>query len=246
MFNISLAIFAGLSIILHFGLSIIAKLFITDNDKMLTESFSEGISNPFYIWLFIVIMYISLINFFYADIAGGYIKNLAGQVRNKRDLLFSKLIAGVIHNLVFLVVGVVSNIICIVILSTSGLIEMKDDENIFAAVITLLLVWMLSAAIAAMLLFITNAVKNKTFATVAAVFFATGALGLVYMGVNSAVSNIFKTSNFDLANYMPDTLIGSVNVAANTSVIVPVIVSIAFTVVFTALSIVVFNSRDVK
>ena len=71
-------------------------------------------------------------------------------------------------------------------------------------------------------------------------------MGLVYGGINAAVSGIFKVEGFDLSMYMPDSLLSSVNVTDNTGVINAVIVSAAFIAVFTALTVKVFNTKDIK
>lgn len=73
-----------------------------------------------------------------------------------------------------------------------------------------------------------------------------GQLGLVYMGLSSAVTNIFKTEGFNLAMYMPDGLMGVVNVSANTGVLNTVIVSVVCIALFFALTIRIFNTRDIK
>ena len=57
---------------------------------------------------------------------------------------------------------------------------------------------------------------------------------------------MFKLGNFSVANYAPDQLINSVNVARNVAVANSVIASIVCTAVFLSLTVKVFNSRDVK
>ena len=74
----------------------------------------------------------------------------------------------------------------------------------------------------------------------------TGALGLAYLGLNTAISNIFHIQGFDLAMYMPDSLMNSVNVGANTAIINAIVVSLVCIFIFMALTVKVFKSRDVK
>ena len=48
-------------------------------------------------------------------------------------------------------------------------------------------------AISAILIFVTNGVKNKVLATVIGVIIGTGSLSLAYMGLSVAIDNIFHT-----------------------------------------------------
>ena len=191
-------------------------------------------------------LFTSLISFSYADIAGGYIKNLAGQLPHKSSLIYSKFMVIGIHNFIFLAVGSLTNALGNLAMSATGMLQLTDDGKIGAAIMTILLKWLLSMAIAAILLFVTNGVKNKVLATVIGVILGTGTMSLAYMGLNTAISNIFHTQSFDLGMYMPDALFNSVNVGANVAVINAIVVSLVFIVLFMALTVKVFKSRDVK
>ena len=130
--------------------------------------------------------------------------------------------------------------------SAFGTYTIEADPLIINGVLTLLLKWLLSMAICSILLLLTTGVRNKTLAAIVGVIFGTGTLGLVYMGLSSAVTNIFKTEGFNLAMYMPDGLMGVVNVSANTGVLNTVIVSAVCIALFFALTIRIFNTRDIK
>ena len=101
-------------------------------------------------------------------------------------------------------------------------------------------------AISAILMFFTTAVKNKTVATVIGVILGTGALGMVYFGLNQAIENIFHVENVEIESYAPDQLINSVNAGANIAVVNAIVVAVVCTVLFLVLTVKVFNSRDVK
>ncbi|MBQ2358661.1 MAG: hypothetical protein II395_07965, partial [Ruminococcus sp.] len=149
-------------------------------------------------------------------------------------------------NFIFLAVGSLTNALGNLAMSATGMLQLTDDGKIGAAIMTILLKWLLSMAIAAILLFVTNGVKNKVLATVIGVILGTGTMSLAYMGLNTAISNIFHTQSFDLDMYMPDALFNSVNVGANVAVINAIVVSLVFIVLFMALTVKVFKSRDVK
>lgn len=245
MFYITLIIVSAFNILLNFALVSVAKLFMS-SQAVKPTTFSDIITTPFFIPLLIILMFASVIAFFYADISGGFIKNIAGQLPRKSYLIVSKFIVGSIHNLIFMVAGVLSYLLGCLGLSAMGMITLTDDGNILAAVMTLLLKWLLSVAITSILLFVSNGIQNKVLASVIGVIIGTGSLGLAYMGLNTAIDGIFHSENFDIGSFMPDTLLGNVNVAANTAVLNALIVSLVCIAVFLALTVKVFNSRDVK
>lgn len=245
MFYIMMSVVAAFNIISTVVVNVASKIFL-NGEVTQTTVLSDAVCSPFVLPILIVLMFISLVSFSYADIVGGYIKNLAGQLPNKSQLIYSKFAVIGIHNLIFLVVGSLANVLGVLIMSGAGMLTLLDDGKVFAAIITLLLKWLLSMAISAILLFVTNGVKNKVLASVTGVIIGTGTLGLAYMGLNTAISHIFHTEGFDIGMYMPDTLMNSVNVGANTAVINAIIVSLVCIVIFMALTVKVFNSLDVK
>lgn len=245
MFLITVSVVAVFNILLTVGLAVLVKLFGAGQEVAPTV-FSDVLANPFVLPLFSILMFASLISFSYADIAGGYIKNLAGQLPHKSSMIYSKFIVIGIHNFIFLAVGSLSNVLGNLAMSATGMLQMTDDGKIMAAIATLLLKWLLSMAITAILMFVTNGIKNKIFATVIGVIIGAGALGLAYLGLNAAISNIFHTQGFDLNLYMPDALLNSVNVGANIAVINAIVVSLVCIVLFMALTVKAFKSRDVK
>lgn len=245
MFLITVSVVAVFNILLTVGLAVLVKLFGAGQEVAPTV-FSDVLANPFVLPLFSILMFASLISFSYADIAGGYIKNLAGQLPHKSSLIYSKFMVIGIHNFIFLAVGSLTNALGNLAMSATGMLQLTDDGKIGAAIMTILLKWLLSMAIAAILLFVTNGVKNKVLATVIGVILGTGTMSLAYMGLNTAISNIFHTQSFDLGMYMPDALFNSVNVGANVAVINAIVVSLVFIVLFMALTVKVFKSRDVK
>ena len=246
MFVISMIIVAGLNLVTGCGFTYLVRLF-TKTTELTKVDLSDLITTPFVGSLFVIALFVSLINFSFADIANGYIKNIAGQVRHRRDVVVSKFVVIGLHNIIFMLVGVLSHILGYVILKFTGAVELRIDENIVAAIVTLILKWMLVMSISAILMFFTNGIRNKTLAVVTGVIIGTGALGLAYVGLNVAVNNIFKMDNFDIADFMPDSLMKSIDYAgANLAFINAIVVSIVVTLVFMGLTIKVFNSRDVK
>lgn len=244
MFFISLSVVAAFNIILNIVFTLLSKVFVPAENA--TVLLSNAIATPFYLSFFMILMFASVVTFSYADIANGYIKNIAGQLPNKGILIVSKFIVIGIHNLIFLVAGSLTNLMGYFILSAMGMIHLIDDGQIAAAIMTLLLKWLLSLAISTILLFVTNGIKNKVLASIVGVIVGTGSLGLAYMGLNMAIANVFHAEGFNLADYMPDSLMNTVSVPANTAVVNAIIVSVVCIAIFLTLTVKVFNSRDVK
>ena len=244
-FIIAVSVVAVFNILSTVAMTLLSNMFSADQ-TVTQEVLSHAVSAPFYLSLLSILMFVSLISFSYADFAGGYIKNLAGQLPHKSSLIFSKFAVIGVHNLIFIAVGSASNVLANLTMSATGMLRITDDGKLGAAFLTLLLKWLVSMAIAAILLFITNGVRNKILATVVGVILGTGALGLAYFGLNTAVANIFHTEGFDLNMYMPDSLMNNVNVGANIAVVNAIVVSLVCIVLFTVLTVKVFKSRDIK
>lgn len=238
MFIILALITFGIGLAFSAGVPIIMKAF---GASVSTTMLSEAIGTPFSFGLLMIPMFISAIGFLYADFAGGYIKNFAGQAGSRGQIVASKFIVLGIHNLIFFILGSLSSVLGVAMAGT-----LVIDGNIFAGVGTLLLKWLLSMAICSILMFFAVGIKNKTLATIIGVIFATGALNLAYMGISTGVTYLFKIEDFALGDYLPDALMGSVNAGANTLVINAVLVGLIFTVAFVTLTYFTFKKRDIK
>ena len=245
LFYVTMGITAFLNMVIMTAIPLITKMFAPEAEASVTK-LSDILANPFAIPWMLIAVYISMVSFSYADMANGYIKNIAGQIPRKSDTVVSKFVVIGVHNLVFFAVSALSMVLGNVIGSAFGTFTIEADSMIMNGILTLLLKWLLSMAICSILLLLTTGVRNKTLAAIVGVVFGTNTMALVYMGLNTAVANIFKTESFNLAMYMPDGLMGAVNVTAGTGVINAIVVSVVCISVFFALTIKVFNSRDIK
>lgn len=244
VFYLTMGIVAVLNIAILTAVPMIVKLFTQGETSVV--NLSDILVNPFFISWSIIAMYISVVSYFYADMANGYVKNIAGQIHRRSDTVFSKLAVIGVHNLIFIAVGALSIVIGNLIGSTFGTYTIAFDGQVLSGVLTLLLKWLLSMAVCSILLLMTTGVRNKTLATIIGVILGTNTLGLVYFGLDTAVANIFHTTGFSMSMYMPDSLIEKVNVAANTGIINAVVVSLVCIAVFMMLTVRVFNRRDIK
>ncbi|MBQ5640272.1 MAG: hypothetical protein IIV05_00550 [Ruminococcus sp.] len=245
MFFISLAVIGVFNLLLNVGFTAAARFFVP-TEVMPPATLTSSIVSPFYLPFFIILMFASLVSFSYADIANGYIKNIAGQLPHKSSTIISKFIVIGLHNLLFLAVGSLTNTLGNLMLSGMGMIHFVNDGMALQAILTLLLKWMLSMALASILMFVTIGIKNKILASIVGVIIGTGSLGLAYMGLSTAADTVFRTDGFDLGEFMPDTLFNAVSVGTNTAVINAVIVSLVCIAIFMTLTVKVFDRSDVK
>ena len=209
--------------------------------QMTATDLSSLLASPFALGLLMIPVFISAASFLYLDFSGGYIKNIAGQLSDRGSLVFAKFLMIGVHNLIFFVAAAISAVLASAV--TSGVIM---DEAIGGGVLTLLLKWLLSLSLCTVLMFFAVGLRNKTLAIIMAVVFSTGSLSLLYMGINTGISALFKVDNIDVGNYLPDALMNSVNAISGELVVNAIIVAVVFIGLFLWLSYMTFKKRDVK
>ena len=248
VFWISLLIFSGLQFILNF----FNGMFANYNAETIADAahksyewhtfnspITEVIETPI-LSLFIIVLFISIVSFCHADQANGYIKNIAGQVGDRGKIVFSKFIIIGLHNLIFFAAGALSNVLGSLIAGV-----LVNEGNVFLAILTLLIKWLLSMAVSSILLFFTVGIRNKSLGIITAVVFGANVFSLMYMGLGMAVENIFHVS-VNIGDFMPDSLMGAVSVGNNELVVNGLVVSAVFIAAFLILTYIVFKKRDVK
>lgn len=240
LFLALLCICAVLNAALAAGGPLLTKFFSPKQD--FHSDLSAVLASPFYLGLLMVFLFVSAVSFLYQDFSDGYIKNIAGQVSNRSSIVFAKFIALAVHNMIFFIAVVLSNI-----LGTAIAGALVIDGNIAGGILTLLIKWLLSMALCSILMFFAVGLKSKTFATILGVIFPLGALSLLYVGIDTLLMKFLKLGGgFSISNYMPDTLISSVNVIYNVNIVNSVIVALVYTVLFCILTNFIFKKRDIK
>lgn len=240
LFLILLGVIFALNTAFNIAVPMVSKIF-SPKHTATPVKLSEAFSNPFGITLFLIPVFISVVSYLYDDFSGGYIKNIAGQVKNRGNIVFSKYIVIGIHNIIFFAVGALSNILGSAIAG-----NLVTEGDVFGGIMTCLLKWILSMSISAILIFMTMGMRNKTFASIIGVVLATGTLSLLYMGINALLANVFHIQDFNIAEYAPDHLMSSVDIVKNALVFNSIAVSIIFIAIFLTLTYMTFKKRDVK
>ena len=186
--------------------------------------------------LTVLLALLSIVNFYYADMEGGYIKNIAGQMPKKGFSMISRFIASVPHNLAFMLVTVIGSVIGSVIFQ-----KITFDASILEGLGTFLLKLLLLTSICSILLLITGAFRNKSFGMILAVLIGLTLTSLLYtLVINPGLNKIF--SKVDITPYMPDAVLTEDKPGALRAILVSA-VTIA---IFLPLSARVFDRKDVK
>ena len=190
---------------------------------------------------------LSVTMFFHADVEFGYIKNIAGQMPKKGFTVFSKFLAAIPHNLVFMLVGVIGNLIGTLLCQ-----RIVFDAQVLDGVRIFLLRFLLLQSICAILLLVSGSLGSKSLGTVLAVLLGMGLLGLVYGAIDAGLNQLFRNKGFALNDYMPDQLLGRpythdpTPITPNLNTWVSIIVAAVTTGIFLPGAIHVFDRKDVK
>ena len=200
-----------------------------------TVNLSSLVGSPFPLVSEILVM-LSAVFFFHADMENGYIKNIAGQMPRRGFSILSRYLAVIVHNAAFMTAGLAGNLI-----GTMLCRQIVCDSAAASGILAFLLKLLLLQSLCAVLLLVTASLRSKTFGVVMAVLFGLGALELLYRGIDSALGALLD-KGINIAPCMPDTLLGKAQPDTLTAVL-----SSAVTIgIFLPLSVSVFDKRDVK
>ena len=233
--NIVVFVIAIVTRLAEIGMVKLSQAMGAENAVVSQSSLSEIITNPFGWTIALVVVLISAVTFSYADIANGYIKNIAGQVSNKGDTAISKFIVLAVHNFVFMTVAMLGRVI--IALCTGGI--QAEWVEIPLAIGTFAVKWLLLISLSTILLFMSTGLKNKTLASVIGVILGSGSLMLMHLMIDGTVE---KFIHVDISKYDPSMLIQEANMIFSNAIVV----ALAVIAIFLPLTVIVFNKTDVK
>ena len=183
----------------------------------------------------VMLSLLSVVCFFHADMEGGYIKNIAGQMPKKGFSILSRFIASVPHSLVFMLAGLAGNII-----GTLPLQRIVVEGSVPESIGFFLLKLFLMTGVCAILLLVTVSLRNKSLGMILAVLMGLGLSSLIYMGIDAGLSQLFR--DVSISPYMPDQLLKE----AKPGLLRSILVSAVTIGIFLPVSIRVFDKKDVK
>lgn len=175
-----------------------------------------------------------------ADISSGYIKNIGGQVRNKRSLIFSRSIALAVFTVLSMAGALLFQAVanCIVF----GELEWGNTKAIIAYFVTELV---LHYALVLICMAIAIVLKNNVISMVIAVCLTMNVMTIVYGLVNNAIQKI-GIQNFQIYTY---TITGKLSLLpmnpSGNECLAALGVAMAFIVIMLSASSAVFQKRDI-
>ena len=202
-----------------------------------TADLSDIFINPFWISMLLIVVLVSAVSFSYADIANGFIKNIAGQVKKKGHTVISKFIVLCVHNLIFFCVAALGRIAGQFVIGGNFKIDAADMP---IGIGTFICKWLLLQALCTIILFISTGLKNKTLASVVGVILGSGSLMILHLMIDGRVKQFV---DINLSDFDPSVLIqGSAGfMFANA-----IGVSLVVIAIFLSLTVSIFNKSDVK
>lgn len=187
--------------------------------------------------LFIVIF---VVLFATADSNSGYIKNIGGQVKHRRDLILSKTLAILVFTVltmaVFVLVQAVATGICF------GYIEWGDAKSFG---IYFLLQTILHFALALICMTVANLIRNNVVSMIFAICLCMNVMIIFYGLIDKLVHKLgqkdFSTMDYTVTgkiSMLPMEITGKESMSA-------LVVSVVFILIMTILSSVIFEKRDI-
>ena len=196
---------------------------------------SALISDPFPV-MGLMLVFLSLCFFFYADAENGYIKNIAGQMPLKGYTVLSKFLAAIGHNLIFVAAAIIGNLIGTLIVK-----HLVVDSGVLNSIWILFLKFLLIQCISAILLLVVSTFHSKSLGMILAVLFGLGLTTLIYFGIDEGLGMLLR-KDVDITQYMPDSVLKE----EPFDTVKALLVSIIGGALFLLLSIRVFDRKDVS
>lgn len=181
-------------------------------------------------------------NFISNEQSNGYVKNIAGQLKNKGIMNISKFAALAVMSLSVLVAYAAGATLGGFLFLNSAM--NFDGVNSFLALYgTKYLIYL---AVNAIILFLCALTKSKSVSIAFAVMFGTGATIFVYNIISTFIGILFKI-DLPISSYVPDGLIFGLSMASPyAELIKAIVVSVVYIAVFMTLSVVITRKRDTR
>lgn len=183
-----------------------------------------------------------------AEQKNGYIKNVAGQLKNKGTLVLSKLVAIALEVLTIFVVFTVVSAIC-------GKIEFKDRfifNDLATSFKILTLQYLLYFAMSSIVMAITLICRSSAVGITYGILSTMGVVGSILYAFTTIFNKYLNLKNFNIQDYTVGTCITQIgnteisNIFANNVAIKSITVSVIFIVIPTIISMLCMQRRDVK
>lgn len=168
-----------------------------------------------------VVFLLCIVYFCFGDIQNGYIKNIAGQLPSRGYTIISKFVVIQFTIIMFYLATVIGGTIGQLLIGSdikfdllcpgelnleNGTVGPDRSVSIVYAFAEFGIKFLLLSGICSLILLFTTAVGSNVAGTVTAVLCGFGFTGVVYAAVSVGISKLFKLDDFELSEYMPDSL----------------------------------------
>lgn len=172
----------------------------------------------------------------------GYVKNVAGQTRDKGLLVFSKFVTlAVLIFFIFLAYCIGSGIVGFIFFHKNMTFAMAG--SFLAALAVRYLIYL---AIGTIVLFLCTLTKNKSLAIAISVIFGIGITNIAYTTIEMFLSLVLKI-NLNISAIMPDGFVSAVQMGCDTTTLIQGAVSaVIYIVIFLFISYMVMKKRDTR
>ena len=172
----------------------------------------------------------------------GYIKNIAGQVKNKGMMIVAKSVALAVMTL-FVLIAYTAGATVSGFVFFSNVITYEGLTQFLAVFGTKYVIYL---SVNAIILFLCTLTKSKTLSVAVGVIFGSGASIIVYNIISTFIGIVLKLE-VPVASYVPDGLVfGLTMTAPSAEIIKAIAVAVAYIVVFIVASMVVMKKRDTR
>lgn len=172
----------------------------------------------------------------------GYVKNIAGQVKDKSMMILSKFVTLAILTLCVIFVYCLGAILP-GILFFHGSMTLDMAEIFFPA---LFVKYLLYLAVATIILFLCTIAKSKSLALAIGVIFGTGVTGIVY-SVCDLILQFILNIDISISALVPDGVISSIGLTSDAAGLVKgALVAICYILLFILFSSLLMKKRDTR
>lgn len=192
----------------------------------------------------IYLVFISIFTalFVNSEVKNGYIKNIAGQIKFRGMLVFSKLPALLIFNIIVFIGAYLTNAIFI------RFFLGEVDLGITAELIKLILIQLLlHFAFSCIVMALTMVTKSKAAGIAFGIIFSAGLGALLFMGIDTVLHSMGVSETFNIAKYTIEYNVKLTGLGFNFDDTAKVLLIASLVVIVTSqIAMIVENKRDVR
>lgn len=187
--------------------------------------------------MMLVFVTIAATLFFNSEEKNGFVKNVAGQVRHKCNIYFSKVIVMAMYLLISFVLYFLADVAAVALFADGGFV--MADGNVKRYILLIVIQFILALAYTSGVGLLATLSKSNA---------ATISLGLLFaMGFSSIASNLlYMVSDVNISKYLVVCNVKSVVMGAGNKILVmALVVGLIYTIVYNVVGSIWFTKRDV-